>query len=104
MQVKPKIRLLRIMYLTIRAGKKCIRLTGYNLHDSLEHYNSNPTYLSGYISIAAHEYAVLFARHHREKQIEAIAKGLYEYFACDMGDQEEIEKIVENAYPEDRII
>lgn len=52
---------------------------------------------------ALHEWGVLFARHHRKQQIEAIAKGLYEDFACDMGDQECIEGIVENAYPEERI-
>ena len=52
----------------------------------------------------AHEYAVLFARHHRKDMIEAVNKSIYVSFDCDIVDQERIEKIIENAYPESNIV
>ena len=50
------------------------------------------------------EYAVLFARHHRKDMIEAVNKSIYVSFDCDIVDQERIEKIIENAYPESNIV
>ena len=53
---------------------------------------------------AMHEYAVLFARHHREQQIEATSEILFSELGAELSKLNKNDLIsILNAYPEDRI-
>lgn len=62
-------------------------------------HNFNHDFIEEFTYKAMHEYAVLFAKHHRERMIRDIANSVEEAFP-----DEGLYQIVENAYDESKIV
>jgi len=85
--------------------KYFIKLCGTNFGDTLFQKRPAPTFVEHHVVKANHEYAVLFAKWHREKQIESIIDNSFQDTSVEpcLYTFDSKSDII-NAYPESEIV